>query len=111
MPRGQARCELHSRAKEQERAADPIRAKSQALYQTPRWKAARLRFLAANPLCAECQRQGRVTPAFVVDHRVPHLGNEEAFWNESNWEPLCDYRTPFNCHGKKTAREARSRRG
>ena len=32
------------------------------------WRTARLRFLRNNPLCAECLRQGRITPATVVDH-------------------------------------------
>ena len=62
-----------------------------------RWRKARLVFLKANPLCAECRRQGRLNPATVVDHIIPHRGDKELFWNKKNWQPLC-----VTCHGKKT---------
>ena len=57
-------------------------------------------FLAAHPLCALCQRDGRVMPAAVVDHITPHRGDQTLFWDESNWQPLCK-----RCHDAKTARE------
>ncbi|PZR07117.1 MAG: HNH endonuclease [Archangium gephyra] len=69
-----------------------------------RWRKARAAFLAAHPLCAECQRHGRVTPARVVDHIKPHRGDEALFWNEANWQALCDFTSPFDCHGAKTGR-------
>lgn len=62
-----------------------------------RWqRAARLR-LAEHPLCAECLRHGRVTPATVVDHVRPHRGNVLAFWTGA-WQSLC-----VACHARKTA--------
>ena len=64
-----------------------------------KWRAARMRFLRHHPLCAECMRQGRITPATVVDHIVPHRGNERLFWDETNWQPLCK-----SCHDQKTGR-------
>jgi 5-methylcytosine-specific restriction endonuclease McrA len=30
-----------------------------------------------------------VTAATVVDHIVPHRGNEALFWSIDNWQPLC----------------------
>lgn len=54
-----------------------------------RWQKARLLFLAQHPLCVHCDREGRVTAANVVDHVVPHRGNEVLFWDESNWMALC----------------------
>jgi len=51
---------------------------------------ARARFLEEHPLCKTCQEQGRLTVAFAVDHRVPHRGNVELFWDESNWDPMCE---------------------
>jgi 5-methylcytosine-specific restriction protein A len=69
-----------------------------------RWRRARAAYLAAHPLCAECSRQGRVTPARVVDHVVPHRGDQALFWDEANWQPLCDHTSPFDCHGAKTGR-------
>ena len=54
-----------------------------------KWQKARERFLSDNPLCCYCERIGRVTAASVVDHKIPHRGDESLFWNESNWQPLC----------------------
>lgn len=51
-------------------------------------------------LCRACEKQGRVTAATCVDHVVPHHGDPDLFWNEENWQPLCQ-----TCHSKKTARE------
>lgn len=56
---------------------------------TYRWQKARVRFLSANPLCAYCQREGRITAATVVDHRIPHRGDADLFWDETNWQALC----------------------
>ncbi len=64
-----------------------------------RWRKARERFLRENPLCIECLKEERLTPATVVDHIVPHKGNYELFWDESNWQPLCKYH-----HDVKTAK-------
>lgn len=36
-----------------------------------------------------CKEQGKVTQARVVDHIIPHKGNMQLFWDESNWQPLC----------------------
>lgn len=63
-----------------------------------RWRKARLAHLRDHPLCAECQKAGRLTPATVVDHVTPHRGDERLFWDsEGNWASLCK-----PCHDKKT---------
>src|SRR5215469_5061732 len=36
-----------------------------------RWKAVRDTFIAANPLCAVCQHEGRLIPAVLVHHKRP----------------------------------------
>lgn len=54
-----------------------------------RWQKERERFLMANPLCLYCERQGVTREATVVDHKVPHRGDESLFWDRSNWQPLC----------------------
>lgn len=55
-----------------------------------RWQRERLRFLHANPLCVMCLNEGRVTPATVVDHIIPHKGDQTLMWDsENNWQPLC----------------------
>jgi 5-methylcytosine-specific restriction protein A len=32
---------------------------------------------------------GFIEPATVVDHQVPHRGDERLFWDERNWRPRC----------------------
>ena len=62
-----------------------------------RWNKARIRYLKLNPLCVYCQRNGRLIKATVVDHITPHRGDQELFWNQSNWQALCK-----SCHDRKT---------
>ena len=62
-----------------------------------RWQKASKAFLQSHPLCAECMKQGRYTKATVVDHIVPHRGDQKLFWDRSNWQPLCKA-----CHDRKT---------
>jgi len=64
------------------------------------WVKASRAFRLANPLCRHCEREGRLTPTAVTDHIVPHKGDRELFWDQSNWQPLCK-----SCHDSKTARE------
>ena len=65
------------------------------LYRTARWRKERAEFLSRYPYCAICNQL-----ATVVDHIKPHKGNEEIFWNQDNWQPLC-----ASCHTKKTFKE------
>ena len=65
-----------------------------------RWQRARLAYLQQHPLCVQCQNAGRITPADVVDHIIPHRGDKELFWDSSNWQPLCK-----KCHDTKTREE------
>lgn len=55
-----------------------------------KWQKARATYLKTHPLCVMCQAEGRVEPATVVDHIVPHEGDQDLFWNDSNWQPLCE---------------------
>ena len=64
------------------------------------WQKASRQFLAANPLCISCMKEGRYRKATVVDHIIPHRGDEALFWDRSNWQPLCK-----KCHDKKTWNE------
>ena len=56
-----------------------------------KWQKARARFLARpeNIFCVECKKEGRLVRATVVDHIVPHRGDDKLFWDEKNWQPLC----------------------
>jgi len=64
-----------------------------------RWQKVRKIYLRKNPLCVECLKEGRVESATVVDHIEPHRGDNEKFWNEDNFQSLCE-----SCHNRKTAK-------
>lgn len=68
-------------------------------YADRRWRAERAVWLSEHPLCAECERHGRVTQASVVDHVRPHRGDMDLFWDQSNWASMC-----APCHNAKTRR-------
>jgi 5-methylcytosine-specific restriction enzyme A len=53
------------------------------------WEQRRLHHLRHNPLCVMCKAEGKYVQAAVVDHIIPHKGNQELFWDESNWQSLC----------------------
>jgi hypothetical protein len=53
------------------------------------WFRARHVFLQDHPLCAYCDAEGRATPADVVDHVIPHRGDQDLFWDRRNWQALC----------------------
>ncbi len=58
------------------------------LYGTQRWKNTRADQLAREPLCRMCLDQGVVTAATVCDHRDPHRGDLDKFWN-GPFQSLC----------------------
>ncbi|QKE40296.1 MAG: HNH endonuclease [Ferrovum myxofaciens] len=91
-------CEQHLR--QVRKQWDDRRGNASARGYGSRWQRARAVFLSYHPLCAECNRQGRVTPASVVDHIQPHRGNQESFWDTNNWQSLCK-----PCHDIKTVKE------
>lgn len=63
------------------------------------WKRLRDQYIAEYPLCAECERHGRVTPAQCVDHIRPiNRGGERL--DPDNLQSLC-----HTCHSRKTVRE------
>lgn len=60
-------------------------------YSTARWQRLRNRTLLQHPLCAFCLRENRTTAATVVDHIIPHRGNQNLFWDDANLQSLCAY--------------------
>jgi 5-methylcytosine-specific restriction protein A len=65
-----------------------------------RWRKYRLWHLKHHPLCVHCLAEGRYVPATVVDHIIPHKGDEILFWDPKNHQSLC-----AKCHNRKTASE------
>lgn len=49
-------------------------------YKTARWQNRRKMQLKQFPLCEMCSDEGQIIPATVVDHVVPHKGDEKIFW-------------------------------
>jgi 5-methylcytosine-specific restriction enzyme A len=89
-------------AAEVKRELDGLRPSAAARGYGSRWRQARTGFLRRNPLCDACAKAGLLVPATVVDHVIPHRGNRELFWDQTNWAPSCK-----RCHDGKTAREGR----
>ena len=84
-------CELHAKVHAGDRASAFERGYSH------RWQMVRKQFLVNHPLCALCEQSGKLMPATVVDHVLPHRGDKALFWDERNWQPLCK-----KCHDRKT---------
>ena len=95
---GGSRCEKHKRT--EARIYDQQRGTRQERGYDNKWDKARKGYLRSHPLCAECQRQGRLTPASEVDHIIPHRLDMKVFWDYDNWQALCK-----SCHSAKTATE------
>lgn len=64
------------------------RAQANRWYSSARWKAKRERQLSEHPLCKMCLAEGRATPATIADHRTPHRGDYDKFWN-GDLDSLC----------------------
>ena len=65
-----------------------------------RWLRAAKAYKVRHPLCVMCEAEGIVTPAYAVDHIIPHKGDNKLFWDESNWQSLCQHH-----HNAKSATE------
>lgn len=82
---------------QQRKVFNPLR----PLYRTARW--ARLRWAAFVRDLFTCQMCGRIEPdtsKLVCDHRRPHRGDLELFWDEENLQTLC----ASPCHSKHKQR-------
>jgi len=75
---------------------------SKRLYNSARWRNARLRHLARSPLCVPCRAAGRTAVATLVHHTVRHQGDPGVFWAEELWESRCT-----TCHADAQVYEAR----
>lgn len=65
---------------------------------------ARMRlFRQANPLCAQCKRERKLTPSACVDH-IKAIQDGGQVYDPANLQALCD-----SCHSKKTIAEQQGR--
>lgn len=95
-PRGQPRCAAHQ--------VEGLRPTAHERGYTNKWYDKTKVFLALHPICGVCDDLGQFTKATLVDHKKPHRGDLDLFWNESNWQPLCSRH-----HAAKTAGETGGR--
>ena len=66
------------------------RPRSSDLYHTSRWTRLSRAFRAEHPICAQCLKEGRYTPAEVVDHIIPFpICGESGFYDRNNLQSLC----------------------
>jgi 5-methylcytosine-specific restriction protein A len=93
---GNSRCPRHRQ--QLQREIDARRGSATERGYSGKWRAARAAYLRAHPRCSECERNGCLTAASVVDHIVAHKGDPVRFWDYANWQPLCK-----RCHDRKTA--------
>jgi 5-methylcytosine-specific restriction enzyme A len=56
----------------------------------------RAAFMRSHVLCAFCEKRGVIRAGCVLDHIVPHRGDQTLFWSTSNWQVLCSA-----CHSKR----------
>ena len=95
---GVSYCEEHE-AEWQEKRKLRDRTRKRPQYLDPallgRWRKVRKEYLQYHPACSDCGRM-----ATVVDHIVPHRGNEDLMFDMGNFQALCK-----SCHGRKTARD------
>lgn len=92
------------RSKERQQRADASRPSARARGYDSKWDKERAAYLK---LHAVCVRPSCDAPSDVVDHIVPHKGDQRLFWSRSNWQALCT-----SCHSRwKQAMERRAARG
>ncbi len=95
VPQGTRYCDKH---KSQHRGEDrPSAARRGYNY---RWRVESKRYLQEHPLCVRCYAEGRIVEATMVDHIIPHRGDQALFWDKSNWQSLCKH-----YHDLKTKKE------
>jgi hypothetical protein len=69
------------------------------LYGTGRWKRTAQHQLMIEPLCANCLKAGRITPATVCDHVDPESKRTEEGFFTGPFQSLCD-QEPWRCHSR-----------
>ena len=69
---------------EQHKPLHPDRPSANSRGYNSRWRRVRAAYLRKHPLCVRCMADGRYVKATVVDHIVPHRGDQKLIWDENN---------------------------
>lgn len=83
--------------RDRRRRADANRPNARQRGYDSKWDKARATFLSHRPHCNMCGK-----PASVVDHVIPHRGDQGLFWDKNNWQSLC-----VTCHSSSKQRQER----
>lgn len=77
---------------EEQTRKEQRRKERQELYQSKRWKELRRLYYQAHPLCERCLKEGRITPAHDIHHKlspfVKGLTQEEKERRAFEWSNL-----------------------
>lgn len=92
-----AYCQEHQPAKAP-KETDPF-------YLSVAWRRFRAWYLTKHPLCEQCEKEGRLIPADMVDH-ITEIKDGGARLAEENAMSLC-----WKCHGIKTQQAKNHRKG
>ena len=94
-----AYCDEHQAAADNRKKQGQIdynvnrRAESDRRYSTEKWRRLSIAFRKRNPLCVNCDDNGLVRPAVLVDHIKPAKSHPELFFEWRNLRALCQ-----RCH-------------
>ena len=55
------------------------------------WERAAAHYRAHHPWCLGCEAIGLQRRSQIVDHIIPHCGDTNLFWSQSNWQPCCKW--------------------
>lgn len=108
MPTAPKQHRAHTRAQSEKQWASRQNG-NHALYNLWIWRkpgGIRDQVLWRDPLCVECEKQGRLTPSTQADHIRQHNGDMDLFIDMDNLQGLC-----AACHSRKTMREECGRGG
>lgn len=76
-----------------------------AWYKTARWSRLRMdTFVKDHFTCRMCGKLEGNTSRLVCDHKTPHRGNANLFWDAENLQTLC----ASPCHNSKKQKEEQS---
>lgn len=73
-------------------SSDARKKERQEIYQSKRWKEVRKEYYQAHPLCERCLKEGRITPAHDIHHRLSPFAKgltpEEKYRRAFDWSNL-----------------------
>ncbi len=95
MPRIPGEQFMKQRKKDSDKIYNKNRPERDKLYYSRQWKQISMLYRKQHPLCEECERNGRIVKADLVDHIVA-VNNSGSMWSWDNLQSLC-----MNCHNKK----------